>query len=215
MPSLNDIKREALQKDHALKLKQFEEVSTALRLNLNPADQPKLEAQLERLEGDIRTLEGQLLQLGASSATSSGGGGAQSGGIHTGDVSGGNVNIGGTQTIHGNVTIHYNYGQMIQTIQQGSGEPTDKAKLEALMAELKTALAQVPDSQKAAAEKVVRRTEELITEASRPEVEKDAVEAKANLVKTAANNISEVLPVVLGITTRIVAYVLRMAGVGI
>jgi len=217
MSSLNEIKRQQLQSDHSLKLKQFEEVATALRLNLNPGDKPKLQVQLERLETEITSLEQQLLQLGSSAATAPSGGALtpQSGpNITTGNVSGGNVNIGGTQNIHGNVTITYNYGQMIQTLQQGSGEPSDKAKLEALMTELKTALDQIPAAQKSAAEKVVQRTEELVKEVSAPEVEKEAVESTANLLKRAAENISGALPVVMGISTRIIAYALQMAGVG-
>jgi hypothetical protein len=218
MSSFKDVKRQQLQNDHSIKLKQFEEVATALRVNLNPGDKPKLEAQLERLEKEITSLEQQLLDLGQAPAPTapSGGTSTPSSGqnITTGNVNGGNVNIGGTQNIHGNVTITYNYGHMIQTLQQGSGEPSDKAKLEALMTELKTALEQIPTDQKSAAERVVKRTEELITEVSAPEVEKEAVESKASLLKRAAENISEALPVVLGISTRIIAYALQMAGVG-
>jgi hypothetical protein len=63
---LDAVKRQHLQETHALKLKQFEQVAEALRLNLNPSDTAKLELQLAQLEKDLRTVETQLIDLNST-----------------------------------------------------------------------------------------------------------------------------------------------------
>jgi hypothetical protein len=132
--------------------------------------------------------------------------------IHIGgNVQGANVNIGGTQTFHGNVSI--TMGDLTQTIQKGSAAPNDKEALQKLMDDLKVALVSVPAEQKSNADKVAKRTEELVSEVSTPDVDTEAVESKANLLKKAADNLKEVLPTVALIGAGIVTQVLKMAGI--
>jgi hypothetical protein len=70
MPSVDESRRRQLQADYDLKLKQYEEVSEALRLNLSPADQPKLQAQQIKLETELRELEQALQALPTTAVTS-------------------------------------------------------------------------------------------------------------------------------------------------
>lgn len=129
-----------------------------------------------------------------------------------GSVQGGNINF-GNQTVHGDLTVTIR--DMTQTVQKGSGTPSDKEQLQQLLDQLKAALAAVPEAHKANAEKVAKRTEELVTEVSEADVDKDGVESKANLLKKAAENIKEALPDVFAIAGSIVAFGLRFVGVGL
>jgi hypothetical protein len=127
-----------------------------------------------------------------------------------GNVQGGNVNIGGTQTFQGNVTI--TVGDMTQTIQKGSAAPSDKEQLQTLVNDLRAALASVPAEHKANVEKVVKRTDELVSEVSEATLDKEGVESKAELLQKAADNIRAVLPSVFAIAASIVTFGRRMAG---
>jgi hypothetical protein len=53
-----------------------------------------------------------------------------------------------------------------------------------------------------------------VTEVSEAEIEPEAADAKANLLKTAAENIKEAMLIVLTIATQIIVHVLRMGGIG-
>ncbi len=130
----------------------------------------------------------------------------------SGNMQGGMVNIGGTQTFHGTVTI--TMGDMTQTIQQGTAAPSDKEALQALVDQLRAAIAAapIPAEHKASVERVAKRTEELVSEVSSGEIDKEAIESKANLLKKAAENIKDVLPTAVLIGASIVAQVLKMAG---
>jgi len=125
-------------------------------------------------------------------------------------VQGANVIIGSEQNIAGSVTI--SIGDMTQTIQKGTGAVSDKEALQKLVDELKASLTSVPAEQAKDAQKIATRVEELVTEVSAEDVDKEGVEVKVNLLKKAAENVKDALPVVLGITTNIVAHVLKMAG---
>jgi len=128
-------------------------------------------------------------------------------------MQGGMVNIGGNQTVHGRVTI--TIGDMTQTIQQGPTALGDKEALQALVDQLRAAIAAAPilAEHKASVERVDKRTEELVSEVSSGEIDKEAIESKANLLKEAAENIKDVLPTVVLIGASIVAQVLKMGGV--
>lgn len=128
----------------------------------------------------------------------------------SGNVQGGMVQIGGTSTHHGNVTI--TMGDMTQTIQNGSAAPSEKEQLQKLMDDLKAALQSVPAEHKANAELVSARTTALVQESSGSDVDPDSVKSKANRLQLAANNIKEVLPTVALIGASIVTQVLKMAG---
>jgi len=130
----------------------------------------------------------------------------------SGSVQGGMVNIGGNQTVHGSVSI--TMGDMTQTIQQGTAAPSDKEALQALVDQLRAAIAAapIPAEHKASVERVAKRTEELVSEVSSGEIDKEAIESKANLLKKAAENIKDVLPTAVLIGASIVAQVLKMAG---
>lgn len=130
-----------------------------------------------------------------------------------GNITAGNLNMGGNQTFHGDVTISMR--DMTQTIQKGSGTPEDKETLQKLFDQLKEALAAVPEQHQENAAKVAKRTEELVSEVSEQKMDKEGVEVKANLLKKAAENIKEVLPDVFTIAGSIVAFGLRFAGVGL
>jgi hypothetical protein len=130
-----------------------------------------------------------------------------------GSVQGGNVNIGGDQTVHGNVTITMR--DMTQTIQKGTASPSDKEQLQQLLDQLKAALAAVPAEHQESAGKIAKRTEELVAEVSETKPDKDGVEGKANLLLKAAQNIKEALPEVFAIAGAIVTFGLRFAGVGL
>ncbi|HEX2993565.1 MAG TPA: hypothetical protein VHP14_02005 [Anaerolineales bacterium] len=131
----------------------------------------------------------------------------------SGSIQGGNVTIGGSQIFHGNANITTN--DLKQTIRGNPNiSPEDKEKLAKLVTQLDKLLENVPSELKAAAQKVADRTEELVSEVNEPEIEPEAVEMKANLLKKAAENIKEAMPAVLEITTQIVMHVLRIGSIG-
>jgi|GEM_PF-950527 len=127
-----------------------------------------------------------------------------------GNVTGSNVVTGSNQTVHGNLTITMR--DLTQTIQQGLAAPNEKETLQKLVDELKAALADVPSDQKAGAEKIAKRTEELVSEVSTDEPDKDGVEAKVNLLKSAAESVQEVMPAVFAIAMSIVTFGRQMVG---
>ena len=126
----------------------------------------------------------------------------------TGNISNaGNVNIGGEQTFHGDVTITVNTGT-IGDAPAGS----DKAELKSLLEQLETELKSVPAEHQADAEKVAKWAEEAANDATAEQVEADVVAFKAGKLKQAAENIKGAMPAVLAISTQIVSHVLKMAG---
>ncbi len=129
-----------------------------------------------------------------------------------GNVQGGNVVIGGKQTVGGNLTITMH--DLTQTISKGKAAPSDKETLQKLMDDLKTTLMNVPSEHEESGKKVVERTEELVTEVSRPQADPEDVKDSANKLKRAAENIKAVLPAVFTIATSIIAHVLKMSGAG-
>jgi ElaB/YqjD/DUF883 family membrane-anchored ribosome-binding protein len=128
--------------------------------------------------------------------------------IHIGgSVQGGNVNIGGTQTFHGSVTITQG------DIQQMSGSSDEKAELQRLLDQLQKQLEAAPAEQKAEADKIAKRSNELVEEAKAENPDKEAIEAKANLLKKAAENVRDVMPAVTMTALGVVTTILKLAGV--
>lgn len=124
------------------------------------------------------------------------------------NVQGGIVGIGGQQTVHGAVTI--TMGDLTATINVMSGaDQTEKEQLQQWIAELEAALKAAPAERENDAQNVAKRAKELVEEAGEPEPDQEAVAAKANLLKKAAENVKEAMPVVLAIATNIVGYFLK------
>ena len=80
------------------------------------------------------------------------------------------VNIGGTNTFHGNISV--TMGTLNATVGAMNAAPDEKAALQKMIADLEAALKEAPAAQQADAEKP----------------DKEVVEAKANLLKKAAEN---------------------------
>ena len=77
--------------------------------------------------------------------------------------------------------------------------------------DLWAALAILPAEQKVGAEKIAKRTEELVSEVSTDEPDKKGVEAKVNLLKSAAENIQGALSV-FAVAMSIVTFGRQMVG---
>lgn len=114
----------------------------------------------------------------------------------------------GTQTFYEAVTM--TFGNLTATVGGMSAPPDDKVQLQALLNQLAEALKQAPADKQEDAEKVVKRAKEAVEEAVAPKLDKEAVEAKANLLKRAAENVKEAMPVVLTIATNLIAHLLRL-----
>ena len=126
------------------------------------------------------------------------------------NVMGGIVGIGGQQTFHGAVTVTIR--DMTQTIHGSpNADETAKAELDRLVEQLREALQQVPPDKAGDTQTVARRTEELVSEATQPQPDKEAVEFKGNKLKQAAENLRDAMPVVMQIATGIVAHAGRFA----
>jgi hypothetical protein len=128
-----------------------------------------------------------------------------------GNIQGGIVGIGGSQTFHGNVTL--NMGDLSASVgATPTANETQKAELEKLLAKLQEALNNVPEENKEAAEKVATRTKKLVEEASQVTPDHEEIESKVNLLKKAAENIQGALPKVFEIATSVVAFYVRLHG---
>src|SRR5437016_5981251 len=102
------------------------------------------------------------------------------------NIQSGITNIGGTQTFQQSVTVTMR--DLATTVGGMNATQEDKVALQKLITELEAALKNAPIAQQADAEKIARRAKEAVQEAAAEEPEKDAVEAKANLLKKAAEN---------------------------
>ena len=128
--------------------------------------------------------------------------------ISGGSIQGGITNIGGTQSFNQAVTV--TMGNLSATVDGMNASPDEKAVLQKLLAELDVALKQVPAAQQADVEKIYKRAKEAVEEAAAEKPDQEAVEAKANLLKKAAENVASVMPVVVPIALNIVTHLLRM-----
>lgn len=122
----------------------------------------------------------------------------------------GNFNIGsGKQTVKGNVTV--TMGDMTQSLNAiPPAFEAEKEQLKLLMEKLTAELASVSAENAKDATKVANRTRELIEEVSADEVDAEAVESKADLLKKAAENVRSVLPIVFQIAGQIVVNALKI-----
>lgn len=115
--------------------------------------------------------------------------------IRIGNITGSIVNVKSTLT---NTT---------QTIGAMPAASADKDELKKLVEQLTTALEGVATPE---AEKVAKRVDELVNEAAEKDVDKEAVEAKGNLLLKAAMNIAGAVPTVLTIAQQIISHVSKM-----
>jgi hypothetical protein len=92
------------------------------------------------------------------------------------------------------------------------GDAATKDQLKQLIAQLSAELQKVPAEQAAEAEQAAKRAESAVTEATKPQPDKDAVEYSLSRLQKAAENIGKVLPTVLPIAVSIADAVRRMAG---
>lgn len=115
-----------------------------------------------------------------------------------GSVSGGNVNIGGEQTFHGDVQINM------------GGKAGADEEFTRLMAQLTEILAQAKLQNPKEATEVARRLDDVVNEAKQETPDKESVEFKANKFKQAAEILGAVMPSVLPIATQIVAHILNL-----
>ena len=120
---------------------------------------------------------------------------------------GGIVNIGGTNTFHGNITV--TMGNLNATVGAMNAAPDEKAALQKMIADLEAALKEAPAAQQADAEKIAKRAKDAVEEAAAEKPDTEVVEAKANLLKKAAENIRDVMPIVTTIAFGIVTQLLR------
>lgn len=135
---------------------------------------------------------------------------------------GGNVHVGGQQS-YGDVysgdfrgailNVRSTLRNVTQSIDNVTGaDQSAKEDLKEMVAQLTAALEQVPPDRAEDAEAVATLTESVVEQASAEKPNKALLQITGEGLKKAAENIADVLPMVLGIATRIVAVV---AGLGL
>jgi ElaB/YqjD/DUF883 family membrane-anchored ribosome-binding protein len=113
-----------------------------------------------------------------------------------GNVSGGNVNIGGSQTFLGDVNIQH--GALDSA---PGGTPLDELKT--LLQELETALKQQPADKAEDVELVQEYANEIVEEASKESPRKKKLEITGDNLKKAAENLLGVAPIVAKIVQKL------------
>lgn len=113
-----------------------------------------------------------------------------------GSVSGGNVNIGGTQTFHGNVNINYNALSSVP-----AGSPLDDLK--SLLKELEVALRKEPADKAEDIELTREYANEIAEEASKESPRKKKLEITGENLMKAAKNLLAVSPIVAKIVQKL------------
>jgi hypothetical protein len=103
-----------------------------------------------------------------------------------GNVSGGMVNIGGTQTVHGNINIKH----------IPSAADNTQQELQALVKQLNEALAALPPEQRQQAQAVEQLTQSALDEAAKPQPNKTILQVTGEGLKKAAENLLTVAPIV-------------------
>ena len=114
-------------------------------------------------------------------------------GNKTGDINAGILNIGGTQTFHGNVTV--NYGNL----QNMAESDPKRQELADLFKQLEEALRQVPAEQAEDVEIVKEEAEAVAAEAAKPNPSKKRLEIKGESLMKAAKNLLAVSPIAVQI----------------
>ncbi len=112
--------------------------------------------------------------------------------IHIGgNVSGPNVLIGSTQTVHGNLTI---------TVGAMPAAPEDvRETFKAQIAELLEELEKQPADQTGAVQEVKMAAEDAVAEAEKPQPDKKRLEIRGENLKKAAQNLLAVAPIAVEI----------------
>jgi hypothetical protein len=115
--------------------------------------------------------------------------------INISDVSGANINIKSTLE------------NVKQTINALPGDQTTKDELRSLLEQLSVELQKAPTGHAQEVEQVAKRAEASITEASKPQPDKEDVQYSLERLQKAATNLSAVIPTILPIATRIVEHI--------
>jgi hypothetical protein len=108
-----------------------------------------------------------------------------------GNIKGGNVNIGGSQTFHGNLTI--TMGSMPAASEDV--RETLKQQIEELLAEL----AKQPEDQTRGVKEVKMAAEDAVSEADKPEPDKERLQIRGDKLVEAAKNLATVAPIAVKI----------------
>jgi hypothetical protein len=87
----------------------------------------------------------------------------------------------------------------------------DRQKLIQIVGEMHKVLETLSIEHEKDGEKLKKRTDDLVEELDKDTVDAELLAAKGNLLKTAAENIKDTLPTVLGIATSIISYVMKIA----
>jgi len=131
----------------------------------------------------------------------------------SGHIEGGIVNIGGEQNISG--TIILNAKSRLEGVTQSIGvmpnaEQSAKDEIVNLVNELKAQLEKSPPNKAEDTEQVARQVETLIKEASAEKPNKETIKIAGENLKKAAQNLADVMPIVLSIATQILTRLLSM-----
>ncbi len=161
----------------------------------------KVLASLQRWERDNPQKSKQAEEANMGDKTQIGGdkvGGDKIGGdnIKVGDISGGQgiaIGRGASATV--------SIGMMPDT------DDSTKAELQNLIQQLNQVLQQIPQGRQAEAEKVAKMATRLMEDASEEKPDKDMLEISSEGLKKAARNITDVMPDVLSIATKIAGLV--------
>lgn len=115
-----------------------------------------------------------------------------------------NSNIQGVVNLGNMSDVDIKMSDLTQTI---SSLPTaaddEKAQLAALVQQLEAALRALPADQQKDAEKIAKRSQELVDEVKADELEPEIIQAKAAALQNAAKNIAGVMPLVGSIVAAI------------
>ena len=128
--------------------------------------------------------------------------------INGSNITGGNVNIGGSQTVSGDVSVTLQ--GVTTTISNLNAAEDQKAAIQALFTQLESTLKTYAASHPAEVAQIAKRAKDAVEEAASTTPDKEALAAKTTLLKAAANNIREVMPAVFGIAVTIVGSLLRL-----
>ena len=95
---------------------------------------------------------------------------------------------------------------------QNVGEGKDTATLDALVAQLNKALAQVPKAHEVDAEAVAELTQEVLDKIKEEKPNRRTIEIKTESLRKAAETLADIAPTVLTIATQIVSHVIKTVG---
>lgn len=121
-----------------------------------------------------------------------------------------------------NITISHVSGSILnikstldkvtQTIGGMAGDEAAKDALKQLIAELQAELAKAPADKAPDAEQVATRAEAAVAAAAKPQADKEDVAYSLSRLKKAAENLGQVLPIVVTIASKIAAQIMGIVG---